>query len=323
MKNNLLKTVAVIAIAVAMLATSVTSFAATASTVTTYNEGTSKLHVVSTVSDVDAGVMVTYLATKKGSVSSNEDIVYIGQETAAGSPIVFSYDAPSAAITSAKLLYGSNLSDVATALNGDPNNEVSVAGVTVTGTPEGTVITVTDSQTPGVVTDKLGNNEEGSIEIDLPDFYELKSVKVDGNVIEDVTTNAFPVKGGSEVVVECVYIATSKVELDGAKEYFVQEIGEGDVTLDTVGLVCKINGTGTGYTYGVYAEKSDGTAFELEVGGAVEGEETPLEAGFYPAVINAEDGGYYAVQLAAEEGALNGVKLYPYYNNGTENIICK
>ena len=313
MKNNLLKTVAVIAIAVAMLATSVTSFAATASTVTTYNETSNKLHVVSTVSDVDTGVMVTYLATKEGTVSTKNDIVYVGQETSAGSPIVFSYDALNA--TSAKILYGSNLSAVATALNGDTNKEVSVAGVTVTGVPEGTIVTITDSESNP--TTKLGNNETGSIEIDLPDFYELKSVKVDGND-QDVTANAFQVKGGSAVVVECVYIATEKVELDGAKQYFVQEIGEGGVALDTVGLVCKINGTGTGYIYGVYAEKSDGTAFELEVGGAVEGEETPLEPGFYPATVS---GGYYAVQLAAEVGTLGGVKLYPYYNDGKGNII--
>lgn len=308
MKNNLLKTVAVIAIAVAMLATSVTSFAATASTVTTYNESSEKLHVVSTVSDVDTGVMVTYLATKKGTVSEKDDIVYIGQETSAGSPIVFSYDALNA--TSAKILYGSNLSAVATALNGDTNKEVSVAGVEVTGVPEGTTVTITDSESNP--TTMLGNNEAGSLSIDLPDFYELKSVKVDGNA-QDITADAFQVKGGSAVVVECVYIATEKVELDGAKQYFVQEIGEGGVTLNTVGLVCKINGNNA-YTYGVYAEK-DGAPFELDAAAEVTN-------GFYPAVVNAEDGGYYAVQLASEAD-LTGVKLYPYYNDGTGtgNII--
>ncbi len=327
MKNNLLKTVAVIAIAVAMLATTVTSFAATATTVTTYNETTEKLHVVSTISDVDAGVMVTYLASSKadGSVSNKDDIVYIGQKTASeGEQIVFSYDAPSKAITSAKLLYGSNLSAVATALNGDANKAVRVAGVEISEVPEGTVLTIVDKDGNPLdgKTATLGNSETGSLTIDLPDLYELKSVEVDG-VDQDITTGAFQVKGGSAVVVECVYIATEKVELDGAKQYFVQEIGEGGVTLDTVGLVCKINGTySPDYTYGVYAVDKNGEAFVLGESVDVEGETKQLDRGYYPAVVNAEDGGYYAVQLASEAD-LTGVKLYPYYNDGTGtgNII--
>lgn len=311
MKNNLLKTVAVIAIAVAMLATTVTSFAATASTVTTYNEGSEKLHVKSTVSGVDAGVMVTYLATKEGTVNQKDDIVYIGQETSTGADITFDYDALYA--TSAKILYGSDNSEVATGLNTtDTNREVRVAGVTVTGAPDGTIFTVYDSEKPAIETEFLGNNETGSIEIDLPAKYALSKVTVD-DVDQDPTARAFAVKGGSTVAVEYVLVA-GEVDLDGAKEYFVNEEAEDDSVLYTKGLVCKINGLKSGANYGIYAEK-DGQPFELD-------STLEITNGFYSAGWSGD--AYYAVQLATHvQGALEGVNLYPAYAIGNVITVCR
>ncbi len=309
MKNNLLKTVAVIAIAFALLATTVTSFAATASTVTTYDETAEGISVVSTIEGVQDDVVVTYLATKAGKVSSKNDIVYVNQAVSNGSAITFAYTAPG--VVNAKILYGSDDAGTATALNnGDENKDAFVGPKFKAPAGIGYVVTV-----DGVEKSMLGNSEYGTLQLTVPDKYELVSVMVDGELYEGVIPASFEVSAYSIIDVVAKLVA-NEVELDDADEYFVQETAADGSTLYTKGLVCKINGTKPGYTYGVYAIDEIGNSYELVQG-------SDLEPGFYPAVVDAADGGYYAVQLATDvEGALDNITLKPCYNNGLTTIIC-
>lgn len=321
MKNNLLKTIAVIAIAVAMLATTVTSFAATATTVTTYSEDATAPHVVSTVSDVPQGVMVTYLASKNGTVSSKDDIVYIGQATSDGSTLIeFEYDA--LANPTAQILYGSNLADVATALNGDAPVTISASGVEITVDAGVESYSVIDSEEKDITDTKiLGSTEDGTLNVTLKAGYELASVTVNGVDVEN-PTSAISVKAGDVVVVNTVdtscpvnitAITVDEDDIDKVVMYDAAKSKNGAYTvddeLDYEYLLCQITaGAEQAEEFGVYAKNADGTGFELEDNGTT--------GGYYPA-IGATDG-YYAVLLAAED--MSGVTLIPYCKYNGEYV---
>ncbi len=301
MKNNLFKTIAVTAITVAMLTTTVTSFAATASTLTTYNETSQKPHVVSTVSGVEKGVMVTYLASVNGTVEKEADIVYINQVESDGGTIKFEYDALTS--NTAQILYGSVDPDVAAGLRVYANQTVSAAGVTITTDAGVDSYEVKDSELNIIdYPYTLGNTEDGFLTVNVKEGYELSSVKIDGDE-QELTVGGFTVKAGNVVEIKTVNtsspVAITSVAVDSA-DFNAVVTAEGN-ELEYRYLLCQITGDVSEVTeYGVYATKA-GEAFELDP-------EEPT-GGYYKS-LGVTDG-YYAVLLAAED--MSDVTLVPYW----------
>lgn len=303
MKNNLVKSVAVFATASALLLSSVTCFAATAATTTTYaNEKTS---VVSTVSGVASGTMVTYLASsgENGAVTSSSDIVYIDQQTSDGAtPLTFSYTLKNAD-TRATIKYGSDVSATATDLNeADTQKNVAIEGVT----PD-------YDATKGSITfsaEKVAIGGEVTATVAPKAGYEIDTVTINGSAVA-VSGQSYtvPYKEGGATIAVTFKATVAPVEATAALKI------EGICTVDgvevpTIGLVGKLAGDVTGLKYGIYIEKDD-VPFELSAA-------DEITNGFYEAAqVDEADAGYYAVQLAAVEFPAGSYVIKPYIGTQT------
>ena len=304
MKNNLVKAVASIATATTLLFTTSICFAAEANTVTTYSEDAIK--VTSTVTGIEEGTMVTYLAgADNGEIASKDDIQYITQWTSAGINEVktISYDLKTVPETNplATVKYGSDDSEVATALNTDTNAVVKVAGINAE--YDASVVTLT-------VADKVGVGSKATATIAVEDGYEVVSITVNGTEIDKTaTTFEVPYDGDNTSVVivtkkvlqapsvETAIVITDKVAIkDGAEE------------IPSVGAIGVINGEPI--EFGIYVEY-DNAPFAF----------ADVTDGYFAAMpaLEGTNASYYAVNIAGKD--LNGksYKVYTYakYADGT------
>lgn len=291
MKNNLLKSVAAAATASALLFSTVTSFAATANTVTKYNnDGT--INIASTINGVASGTMVTYLASKNGSVATAEDIVYIGQQTADGTtPIRFVYNTKSG-VTQAEVKYGASDTATANDLNtSDTHKSAKVGNVTATAIG-GCHITESDI--------KVGNGGTATVHVTLDTGYEIVEAYVNGVASETLGTT-YEIPYAENMTFDVIAGAVTGSATNVVK-VMNTEIAGG------VGIVChKYVPDGSTAEFGVYAELN-GVPYNMD---------DSISDGFYAAASNVAgtDTSYYAVQL---EGAPEGVVLKPAYKAAGE-----
>ena len=295
--KNLFKTLITVITVVCMLA-SMTAFAASQTTVTTYNSDTS-VNVATTVSGVAADVIVTYLVADDAdddNVADADEIKYINQATANGTDDVeFNYaikgEGWSAGNAIADVKFGSNNADVAAALNDD---QVLFKGIEF------------------VVKDEAGNPVEAGAELDQAYFvgkgdfneevvinalpgYEIKSIKI-GGVEADATLAAHKVgyEQKVEVVVAqikdtTVYLFEEAAATDGLK-VFDKKTG------DELNVL-----TGVGYYVGGPVDSAAIVFDGIDIDGA--------HADYtYEATVGNEVSGYFAVQLAQKDAFAEGAK---------------
>lgn len=311
MKNNLLKSVAAAATASALLFSTVTSFAATATTVTKYNATSKKVDVTSSISGVAENTMVTYLASKAGTVKDAEDIVYIGQKTIDSTEKAeFSYtiDAGEVGKVLAQVKYGSNVDATATALNnGDTSTTVQYGKLTTSG--YGCDITAPEY---------IGNGEENvEVTVTPKPGYELKLVSVNGSELTDAATALTQKVDYKESGMEFVAVCAAKTD-ENATTPTVVSVREVDAKGDEsqIGLVCHVNNKLAGYKYGVYAKTTGSNApFSLF-----------SDDGFLEAV-QVDDDGFFAVQILDDKedgsvslGSLTLVPACKIEKDGTSTI---
>lgn len=301
MKNNLLKSVAAAATASALLFSTVTSFAATATTVTTYKGG-SKVRVTSTITGAPADKMITYLASsgRNGAVNSEKEIKYIGQKTVpADGNVSFSYDIDGAKVgeTVATVRYGSDDAATATDLNKDTAKEIVCGALTITKnncTVKINNVAVTDDNAS---TFTIGNGENLTVNIEADAGYEVKEVYVNGKpkTLMESTTNIEYDSTGTQLAVICGAVSDeSNPRVVGVRSY-----AEADKKM--VGLLCsKSAPTGSTVTFGVVAKTANNSAYVMDGRG---------EGNFY-AATTVDDSSYYAVELFSEESDLTLIPAY-------------
>lgn len=292
MKNNLLKSVAAAATASALLFSTVTSFAAaTANTVTTYNnDGT--INIASTIDGVASGTMVTYLASKNGSVATAEDIVYIGQQTADGTtPIRFVYNTKSG-VTQAEVKYGASDTATANDLNtSDTHKSAKVGNVTATAIG-GCHITESDI--------KVGNGGTATVHVTLDPGYEIVEAYVNG-VPYATLGNAYEIPYAEKMTFDVIAGAVSKDYTNVVK---VKDDTNTDTAKEIVCHKFVANQDTNNVTFGVYAKRADNAPYNIDNKNYVNG--------FYAAsFVTDTETNYYAVRLEADD--LSGVTLYPAY----------
>lgn len=298
MKNNLLKSVAAAATASALLFSTVTSFAATANTVTTYTSGR-KVRVTSTITGAPVGKMITYLASsgKDGAVNTSTDIKYIGQKTVPtdGSAVEFSYDIDGANVgeTVATVRYGSDDAATAVALNEDASKTVVYGALTVSETNCEVKVDKTN----------IGNGDSAKVTVEPKAGYEMKMVSINGAELSNniATTYTVPYAENMEFIAVC-----------GAKNTesgtpFVVKLRDVDPLENEIskGIVCHKFGSDEDVTYGVYAKNESGQVLKMG----------DITDGFYPATT-VDAGDYYAVQIINDGNdatLLDGITLHPAY----------
>lgn len=308
MKNNLLKSVAAAATASALLFSTVTSFAATATTVTTYRGG-NKVGVTSTITGAPVGKMITYLASSgtNGAVNSEKDIKYIGQKTvpADGSKVEFSYDIDGAKVgeTVATVRYGSDDAATATDLNKDASSAVVYGDLTVkaygcTVKPE---------------TATVGNGNPVNVTIDsIQTGYELKEVWINGVKSEqNLSLLTYQVKYADNM--EFVAICGAKTD-SAAATNVVAVNNYFDADTNTVGVICNKYATTTDSSvkFGVVAVKDGNNDPYIMSSNMVD---NFYEAG---ATVAGTEESYYAVELCCDDYA--NLKLIPAYKT-SDGII--
>lgn len=300
MKNNLLKSVAAAATASALLFSTVTSFAAaTATTVTKYNATSKKVDVTSSISGVAENTMVTYLASKAGTVKDAEDIVYIGQKTIDSTEKAeFSYtiDAGEVGKVLAKVKYGSNVDATAAALNdGDTSTTVQYGKLTTSG--YGCDITAPEY---------IGNGEENvEVTVTPKPGYELKLVSVNGSELAADNTALTQKVDYKESGMEFVAVCAAKTDATATTPTVVSvrevDAKEGETQ---IGLVCHVSNTMADYKYGVYAKTT----------GSNEPFKLFSDDGFLEAV-QVDDDGFFAVQILDDKAggsvSLDNLTLVP------------
>lgn len=304
MKNNLLKSVAAAATASALLFSTVTSFAdePSATTVTTYSDGT--VSVSSTIKNVENGTMVTYLASKNGTVEKNSDILYIGQQTSTGSDITFSYNLPSSVTATAgnvlaKVKYGASDEDTAKKLNSDASTEVKYGTLTIV--KNNCSIKVNGATLDENATPNVGNGDEIVVGIEPTTGYEIKEVYLNGDADENAPTSKQVSVKYSDANMELVVICGAVSDESNPTVVGVRSYTEADKKM--VGLLCsKSAPTDSTVTFGVVAEKTNGEGYVMD---------SREEGNFYAATVG--DGSYYAVELFSNE---DGLKLIPAYKDG-------
>lgn len=304
MKNNLLKSVAAAATASALLFSTVTSFAATATTVTTYRGG-NKVGVTSTITGAPVGKMITYLASsgKDGAVNSETDIKYIGQKTVpADGNVSFSYDIDGTTVgtTVATVRYGSDDAATATDLNKDTARTVVYGALTVSKTNCEVNVDKTN----------IGNGESATVTVQPKAGYEMKMVSVNGAELSDNTaaTYTVPYAENMEFIAVCGAKATESGTPFVVKLRDVDPL-EGETSK---GIVCHKADSVENVTYGVYAKTSAGTVLQMG----------DITDGFY-AAVEVDNGGYYAIQIINDNNSsidLESITLYPAYKEANGKI---
>ncbi|MBQ8526339.1 MAG: hypothetical protein IJ460_06470 [Clostridia bacterium] len=305
MKNNLVKAVASLATATTLLFSTATCFAATANTVTTY--GTDGINVTSTVSEIKEGVMVTYLAgSDNGEIASKDDIQYITQWTSAGESEVktISYNLKTIPNTNplATVKYGSDNSDVATALNTDANKTVQVAGISAT---------YKEDEVSLFVDEKVGSGDAATAIIKVFDGYEVVSITVNGNPIDkESITFEIPYNGdNTSVVIETQKTISAPTVATAVITDLVTVTDSKGAVVPSIGAVGQITGD-TPVEFGIYVEKG-GVPFAF--GDVTDGYFAALPA------LDGTDSSYYAVNIA--DGALTGdysICTYAKFADGRE-----
>lgn len=299
MKNNLLKSVAAAATASALLFTTVTSFAATATTVTTYKGG-SKVRVTSTITGAPADKMITYLASsgKNGAVNTETDIKYIGQKTVpADGNVSFSYDIDDATVgtTVATVRYGSDDAATATDLNKDTARTVVYGALTVSKTNCEVNVDKTN----------IGNGESATVTVQPNAGYEIKMVSINGAELSDSTAATYTVPYAENM--EFIAVCGAKVTENNSP--FVVKLRDVDPLENETskGIVCHKAGNNENIQYGVYAKAENGQVLKMG----------DIQDGFYPATT-VDAGDYYAVQIindGNDANLLDGITLYPAYKD--------
>ena len=307
MKNNLLKSVAAAATASALLFSTVTSFAATAKTVTTYDsEGT--VSVTSTITGAEKGKMITYLASSgtDGAVNTSTDIKYIGQQTVPESgEVTFSYkisgDDVAAKRTIATVRYGSDDAATATELRTtDLTNVVKYDNLTIK--------TYGCTATPNAAT--VGNGNFVEINVVEEPGYKLDEVWVNGVAVSDITPKTYSVKYADNME----FIAICSAKTDNVATASVVGVMPYKVDADKVtGIVCgKYLATGvTGITFGVLAYRNNNEVYEMD----------NMTDNFYAASadVDGADSSYYAVELKSDE--YDTLKLVPAYKTAEGQFV--
>lgn len=307
MKNNLLKSVAAAATASALLFSTVTSFAATAKTVTTYNaDGT--VGVTSTIKGATKGQMITYLASsgKNGAVDTEKDIKYIGQQTVPESgEVTFSYKISGNDVAAKKNIatvrYGSNDATTATELKtADLTNVVKYDNLTIK--------TYGCTATPSAAT--VGNGSHVDITVAEEVGYKLDEVWVNGVAASDITSKTFRVEYADNME----FIAICSAKTDDVATASVVGVMPYKVDADKVtGIVCgKYLATGvTGITFGVRAYKNNNEPYKMD----------NMTDNFYAASadVDGADSSYYAVELKSDE--YDTLKLVPAYKTAEGQLV--
>ena len=307
MKNNLLKSVAAAATASALLFSTVTSFAATAKTVTTYNtDGT--VGVTSTIGGATKGKMITYLASRgeNGAVNTSTDIKYIGQQTVPESgKVTFSYkisgDDVAAKKTIATVRYGSDDATTATELKAtDLTNVVKYDNLTIK--------TYGCTATPNVAT--VGNGNFVEINVVEEQGYKLDEVWVNGVAESDITPRTYRVEYADNME----FIAICSAKTDNVATASVVGVMPYKVDADKVtGIVCgKYLATDvTGITFGVRAYKNNNEEYKMD----------NMTDNFYAASadVDGADSSYYAVELKSDE--YDTLKLVPAYKTAEGQLV--
>lgn len=311
MKNNLLKSVATVATASALLFSTVTSFAATATTVTTYKDN-GKVGVTSTITGATAGKMITYLASYKvdGSVEKAGDIAYIGQQTVPDSGnVTFSYDITKEGMTPdsviAKVKYGSDDAVTATALNKDETSEVKYGALTITKNNcsiqiGGVKVTETNDV-------KIGNGETVDVTIEPDDKYAINEIYING---EKYSGAASTVQVEYDAVGTDLVVICGAVTNDTTSAVKVKDCNETVEGKTMKGIVC----------HGSVAKETDNSNVKFGVVAKEGNNYFNMEGivdGFYEAEVTGD--GFYAVQLETTEN----ITLVPAYKSGDEVMECK
>lgn len=311
MKNNLLKSVAAAATASALLFSTVTSFAATATTVTTYSGST--VSVSSTITGVAANTMVTYLASANsdGSVSKSGDILYIGQKTSDGSnAITFNYNLPSSVTATAgnvlaKVKYGASDETTAGLLNADASTEVKYGALAIT--KNNCTIKIGETVLTDNTTATVGNGGSVTVSFEADTGYAVKEVYLNGELNADAVPQGKIVVNYDEDGMELVVICGA-VDKENSSPAVVPVMSISEKGTDQVGLIC--HKTGTAKSFGVYATLSNGAVFEMDD-----------YKGYFPATV--DEDGFYAVQIVNDRTGYSfpkGLSLKPAYETVNDGV---
>ena len=292
----LFKTLITVLTVVCMLS-SMTAFAASQTTVTKYNNDAS-VNVISTVTDVAAHVIVTYIAASDANGNDTFDageIKYINQKTSDGSAMTFEYavkgEGWTAGNTITDVQYGSSDATVASQLEKDiiayydiVYSVVDAEGNTVNEAAE--------------IVGKIGEDWTGDYNIKALPGYEVTEVKIN-DVVKGDSEGAYTITEGDKVVITVAPIEGLKVYLfkdatvaDNYKVYDAKTDEELSV-VSGVGFY-----TGSAEKAQIKFANSEGVAFDIDEAHA---------DGIYDAVPSGEASGYFAVQLAADAATLDGV----------------
>jgi hypothetical protein len=218
MKSRNLKAIFASVLTVALLATAMTGFAATVTTKSTYNTGTDKVAVTTSVNGATADSEVTYLV-KNG----EGDIVYIDQDTAANGAVKFEYKIAQTKIAdyATTVKFGTDATDEFAGTGKD------TLGFAALKDQSGDTYTVTYAN--DVVAAGIG--EKVTANIAAKDGYEIVDVKVNGE--SKTAVNSVEVDNDDVITVE-----TKKSKVDPAIQVYK------DLDGDTFTAVIKPTGDG-------------------------------------------------------------------------------
>lgn len=165
MKSRNLKAIFASVLTVALLATAMTGFAATVTTTSTYNTGSDRVAVTTSVSDATANSEVTYLVKNNAG-----DIVYIDQDTAVNGAVIFDYKIAQSKIAdyATTVKFGTDSTDTFT---GTGTEDLGFVELQTQDTETYTVNYANDVVAAGI-------GEKVTANIAAKDGYEIVNVKV-------------------------------------------------------------------------------------------------------------------------------------------------
>lgn len=265
MKSSKLKATLAAVSAIAVMASASTSFAATVTTISTYNtDDAKKVSVTATVNGAEADKEVTYL------VKSNGAIVYIDQETAKGGTATFAYKIDKsklAADLSTEVKFGT---DSTTNTTFDGTTALGFGKVNATGDDKVTITYWKDAECtskPISGTIAAGTNETvyAKVTVNDPENYEIASVII--GETDYGTSGIYALHAGETITVTTKEKITTPVVV-ATQPTVDNNVPDVDGKTVTASVTTVLNVTGTADEYGVLFTV-DGvlTAFPAAVGG--------------------------------------------------------
>ena len=276
MKSKMVKAICALTAMSIVSCASITGFAATYTTTTTYTAGSDVVSVESQVSGVGATEQVTYLVHNSSGTIADDNIIYINQTAAdATGAVSFIYNTTKTKIgrLGSTVLVGAQTTTPAPTPVASIDATLTPYTITVTAPVNGTVTQIADG-------DKMGANEVVPFTVTPVGSYGIRTIFING-ISQPIFGNDYSVTGDGDKAIAIAFqelIGDSTI-VDGSATAIIYPAAPENNFISTFGTVSITAADEPTAEFGILFAVGEKSGTELVIGGAGVTKYEALDAG--------------------------------------------